>query len=363
MNYLMVCNTPYQLFNAINILTNDIYINHNNCDLLIDNSFGSLRNEKELGKVLLEKCLCRNVIYARRVIKRHKNKIATFFYLLRNNHLDEYTYSNKDFFNNIYDCVWVGDASPFGYAMYERNENIDIVWYDDGLSSYAEYPRSYGRSKWYEIIMKFLKLGSYKYKPGKLFVNNTDLAKTKEFEVCPLPILNDNNLATKNIENVFHYDIDSSFVKKYKTIVLGQVLDTYEGYNGKEILNIISDAGISPSSFVLRKHPRDKKEYNKYNIDSGVNMWEMECIKGISSSHVLISAFSNALLTPKLIGKKEPYVILLYKLVFDESSPMFSLNNEIAQGIKKMYASKDKVLVPRDLEEFKTIVSKIDMEN
>ncbi len=355
----MVCNTPYQLFNAINILSNDVNIEHSNCDILLDNTFGAFKNEKLLGERVIARRLCRRVFYATKKNKKQKrNKIKTFIYLLRNNHLEDYFFSDNSFLNIKYDYIWVGDGNPFGYSMYEKNRNTKVVWYDDGISSYASSPRNFGHSFYYEIIMKIFRFTSYKYDPYKIFVNNTELAQTKDFEICSLPVWNENNPATNNIEYVFGYDINSSITKEYNTIVLGQLLNVCEGYNGKNMLELICDAGIAQNSIIVRKHPRDKEQYNNYNIDSGHNIWELECIKGISSSHTLISAFSTALLTPKLVGRKEPYIILLYKLLFDESSSMIGAIDEIVVRMKKMYSDPNKIFVPLDLEELKSFLSK-----
>lgn len=363
MNYLIVCNTPYQVFNAINILVNDVEIVHSNCDVLIDETFNAFVDAKKIGMRLIEYEVCRSVYYTKeKKCMLMQSKMETFLYLKKNDHTEEYTFSDTKLLNIHYDAILVGDTNHIGSSFIYRNSNCEVIWYDDGLSSYAKSPRNFGNKLTLDIIMRILRLASYSYKPQKLYVNNVSLAKTKEFALVQLPGFDENNRA-KNIEKkIFGYFDERSEVKNYDYVYLGQLLETIEGYTGIPVRNFIHEMkknGVHP---IIRKHPRERVNFEGYKIDDGTNMWELECLEGVSNGHVLIACCSTAQLTPKMIGGKEPYLIFLYKILIKNESSRYKAYEEIVDDVINMYSQKCKIFVPNNMDEFSQSIKKIKEE-
>lgn len=362
MNHLIICNTPYQVFNTINVLVNNIDMDHSECDVLIDETFHTFKDSKRIGTNIFKQELCRNIYYVNNKGLSNKHfKIKSFLYLLKRNHLEEFTFSDNKILDTVYDTIWVGDGNVVGCSLVEKNNNSEVVWYDDGISSYANSPRNAGHSKWHEIVMKSFRLGAYKYNPGKLYVNNSTFAMTKDFSVQQLPLIDGNNAARDIIGEIFDYKEEVSFLGRYRFLALidGQILEGVEGYNGTNMEKIIDQTCLARSDVIIRKHPRDKRSYNNYNVDEGVNMWELECIKNLNNSHVLLSCCSTAQLTPKLICQKEPYLVFLYKLFLNEDSPYIKINIDVINNIRNMYSDCNKIFVPNNIEELNVYISRL----
>lgn len=354
MNYLIVCNTPYQVFNAINILGNNIEMDCSECDVLIDETFHAFKDSKRLGANILKNGLCRNVYYAKmKDINKRRSKIESFFYLIKRNHLQEFTFSDNQVMKTVYDAIWVGDGNSLGCSLLEINKTAEVVWYDDGLLSYSISPRNAGYSKLHEAVMKCFRMGAYKYHPGKLYVNYSAFAMTKDFSVQQLPMMNENNAVRESIGEIFDYMEEASFLKQYRFFALidGQITSGAIGYNGTDMEKVLEQTCLAKSDVIIRKHPRDQRAYNNYNVDEGANMWELECIKNLNNLHVLMASCSTAQLAPKLICQKEPYLIFLYKLFLDEDSLLIKENTEIVNRIRNMYSDGNKIFVPDNIEE------------
>ncbi len=359
MNHLIICNTPYQVFNTINILANDIEIKHFDVDIVIDESFNSFKDARIIGKRLLDLALCRNVFYSK--IKKQfkpKSKIDTIRYLSQRDHTNEYYFSDKRILNTNYDTVWVGDTNYLGCSMIQRNNQCEPIWYDDGLSSYSKSPRAYGMSGFKKRLFETLKIGSYGYSVGKLYLNNKEIAVIDEFDVIELPLLDGNNEATTLIQKIFEYDDSLSEIKNHRfcALVDGQMLEGVSGFKGIDYEALIMSLGILESDVVIRKHPRDKREYTRLVVDEGHNMWEVECIKSLKNEHVLLSCFSTAMLTPKLIAGKEPYLIFLYKILLEKKCILYTDNEKMINKVRELYIDKTKIFVPENMKELQNII-------
>ncbi len=356
MNHLIICNSPYQVFNSINILKNDINLNHHDCDVIIDDSFNAFKNAKNIGDKLIERGLCRNVYYSHKKPCSFMKKIALFLEMLFCNY--DYDFSDVSLLSENYDAIWVGDGNPLGCFMYTKQNKPQMVWYDDGLSSYCVSPRSFGHGVFYDSVMKMLKLAHYKYRPGRLYVNNSRMAKTKDFTIHSLPLLDSKNPASCELKQVFGYSEEKSRLKSFKLIVLGQVLNSMQGYNGDEMLHLLNESGMNKQDILIRKHPRDKADYSDYNVDFGDNMWELECMEAVREEQVLVSCCSTAQLTPKLLANKEPYLVFLFKLCLNNDSPLISVNTDAVNTIKEMYVNKEKICIPENVNELSEFINR-----
>lgn len=355
MNTLIICNTPYQVFNAVNIIMNKVEGADSHTDMIIEKLF---RNAETLGENIRELHICRNVIYAQKKENREYTKLRRMLTLFHmKSVISEYEFSDKTFYRNNYDYLWVGDGNRIGLAVYEFQKNAEVVWYDDGVGTYSEYPTEFNQKKFIRIITKAFKIGTQKYEKRKIYVNNRMASKCKEFEVMQLPELNKKNKVLPVLFDLFNYDISKSCLTDKKYIALGQILNEQQGYKGIGIFELLKKADMDMDQFVLRKHPRDRRKYEGCAIDEGENMWELECIEVINENHVLISCFSTAQINPKLIADKEPYLIFLYKILLASNSPLIYEFNRMVAEVKEWYIDNKKIFVPSDVGELKYVLN------
>jgi hypothetical protein len=116
---------------------------------------------------------------------------------------------------------------------------------------------------------------------------------------------------------------------------------------------------LKSSSFVYRVHPIEKIENSFYKnfckLDKYQNMWEIECQNSITSDHILMSFFSTASFTPKLLYGKEPYLIFLDRLTGYD----FLNSDNLIRGLKSLYKNPKKIMQPKSVDELFEIIENL----
>lgn len=359
MDCLAICNTPFQIFNIINALVNKVEgFSYNNTDILIDITF---KNARKIGNRIEEMKLCRRVYYVR---KKDDYPIRTKFQCLVDLvkdelHEDYFDFSDGSVIKNHYDVIWVGDQNVLGLIAFRTNPNAKIFWYDDGAGSYSQTPESYGHKSLYVFFAKRLKLGCYRYNSRILFLNNKEIVQYDGYDLRDLPQYTDGNRAINILNWIFDYKKSESRLFDYRIVILTQVFPESAVYKGIDVHSLFLDGGIDFSKLLVRKHPRDLMDYSSCQMDSGENMWELECLNAVNDDHVLIACCSTAQLTPKIVGGKEPYIFFLHRFLLGNGSTVRDGFEKMIQKMIDMYSDKSKVLVPNTVEEFNEQFNKI----
>jgi hypothetical protein len=85
----------------------------------------------------------------------------------------------------------------------------------------------------------------------------------------------------------------------------------------------------------------------------------MECQNSITNNHVLMSFFSTAAFSPKIIYDKEPYVIFLHKI----TGFNFFNADILIYRLQSMYADSEKVMQPKNVKELSMILKDLELKN
>ena len=340
---LFVCDTPYQVVNAINLAQL-----HDSADIYIYDQFSTA---KSVAENLKATNIFRNVV----LVKRYKslqgaaNKLLTLFRVFA----PEYTlkkHLDRKLFKTDYGTVYVSFFTPFIDSVRLSNPQATFVQYEDGVGSYyIDDLENAFRSGLFKWINKFLLNDKMSYKIDTLYLNHPECYGGQNFQtVAAMPKWESSDV----LETVFDYQgnrlyADNRFV--YLTQPLGEtVMGEQASVVENEILAAIKD------SVVLRVHPRqDKEVYAGYTIDGVRNLWEIECARQITDEHILIGAFSTAQFTPKMLFDKEPTVIFTYKL-FDG---LFENADTTVEKLRAMYRQPEKIVVVNDVNELQTVLS------
>lgn len=177
------------------------------------------------------------------------------------------------------------------------------------------------------------------------------------------------NIEIKKIDSNLDNELNSKILKIYcanekmtkllnkPIIVFDQNMETKEA---RQMQKNIVDAcceNINCEDVVIKIHPASRnnnysEKYGQYTdkvpFEVLMNTYSME-------RKILISVFSSACFSPKLLMDQEPYVILTYKIMrpyfkFDESF----LN--IIDKVKSDYREKNKIFIPESMDELKMLV-------
>ncbi len=359
MDCLAICNTPFQVFNIINALVNNLQgLSEDKTDILIDDTFKTAR---VIGKKIEELKLCRKVYYVKKKEGLYeRTKLQSVIDILRDDlHYEIFDFSDDSVISNHYDIIWVGDQNAFGLMAFRANPKARVIWYDDGAGSYSQPPESFGHKDFYLFFAKRLRLGCYRYNSRTIFLNNRGVVQYDGYDIRELPRLTSDNRAVSILNLIFDYKGSESKLFDQRYIILTQVLPKSAAYKGIDVHSLFDNNEIDFSKILIRKHPRDLIDYSDCLIDSGENMWELECLNAITENHVLIACCSTAQLTPKIIGGKEPYIIFLHRFLLDEGSTVREGFEKMIQKLVEMYSDKNKVMIPNTVEEFKEQFAKL----
>ena len=351
MKTAIVCNTPLQVMNALNIVINDVECCKNDCDLYLIMNF---RDSDRIADRVETTELFRHVFRFRST----GEKITSFIDLLSSRKiLSTYEFSDRSFMDMRYDNLFVSDRNLLGVALNYISRCRNVYVFDDGIATYSGNSISDPSNYRYPFLNRLFRSDDLSYKIRKLFVNNKEFCRSQISE--QLPLLGKKNPVFEVLMRVFDFNVSSEIATK-KVIVLEQPLDKKENYNQKKFKEILDEASVDTSDTLVRLHPVQKDiEYGDYRIDHINNLWELECIKSISNEHTLISFYSSAQFSPKLIAGKEPYVVFLYKLFLSRyDSRECQMFEKMVNEFKESYEDDGKIFVPENIDELKEIIKK-----
>jgi len=358
-NILCICNTPLQLLNMINVISNyyendsrDLIITDEikNCDVLLENikttyffDQVNLINEDYKQTVFLAKGIKK--IYE---FKKYKTRIKT-------------QYNSTKKYDRIF--FWGGGwLNSIVAKQTHKNKNCEFIWIDEGTASYSTHGLYWKKTLLQKII--------YHIKPSQIIkkimginylFNNTKIQYLYRPEIADyavpfkrisIPFLRQNR--NDLIKQIFGYDENIAIKEKFIYFDGAGNEDSLYG-NDKELLEMVAKI-VGKENLLVKVHPRSSSEWyiqNGYSINANTSIpWEVYCFdeKNLRNK-VLISIFSTALLSPYLYFNYENKVISLLHL-FNKSA----YNNYykyLLDYIEKQifFSRKDIFLLPNSIEE------------
>lgn len=363
---LFVCQTAYQLFNAITI----VKMNNIEADILF---------------------------YDRRASKMcdmEKLREASFFYRIYEYYdfLDKVTDADANsFFKKIINAIKKMFFYPSALKYVAKAENSNNC-YEHIYISYLDIPTEavfYYHKKMHNSRLIVYDDGTYtcdclkeKQNLFKTFLSKIAFGKTNIFNYCERVLVRQPNLVDKGryvempveqIQYNFSKLEQSNLVSVFKgngddvNCINKKIIFFDQPYKNKEIIKKQCDIVYKLSerygkdNVIVKIHPSYKEtEYdNQVNLFKSkvpfevlINMFDIE-------KTILISIFSTACFTPKSISNKEPCVAFVYKTIslkkdgrdFDERMAI-----RYIKALQTNYIDKDKVFIPNNIDELFSFV-------
>jgi hypothetical protein len=368
--YLFICSSKYAILNSINAVLNNVKNNHENADLVI---FHRTDDMKNLSERIKESKIFGNVYDFPFINKM--NAFSLFKLLIFPKlFLSKLSLTDKSIslIENHYNIL-VSQSLLYASLFVRINKNAEVYLIEDGLSSYTGRtidPQR--RSVYFRLANKLVFKGSLLSDVKSQLLYEPDMYSGEIKNIIRLHIHKSENNILYN--RLFEYR-DNTLYNSHKFIYLGVPLyglkdlmvnpiDT--GYDFEEKCKFIIESAMKvpqKTKFIYRQHPIENidEDYNKNNcrFDIYRNMWEIECQNTITNNHVLVSFFSTASFTPKMLYGKEPYVILLYKMLGVE----FFNADELVSGLQSLYSNPKKVILVENLDELYSIIEKLEVLN
>ena len=352
---LIIVETPYQLFNAINFAYHN---KESDMDLIIINHFKNA--EMLYEKVQSSQIFLRTFLFARdeprfmaRGLKRKLlNARNSIFYRKALSKVSGK--SNLIEFENKYDRIFTSVLNEIEVALLRINHKAKLVLYDDGLGSYKGNNLFDTRRKLELMFYRIINGGPYVRTPSSLFVNNVSACKSTTVDksmIFSLPKFDQEFLTIA--KNIFSISNENHYLDK-KIIWFSQPIGGLPGEieHRNIIRNILFDY---KDKVIVKIHPRDmdRSFYKDFCIDDESDLWELKLNSINIEEKILIGFCSTAQVTPKYLFNYEPVCIFLYNL--NNQNP-FQIYKEIIDDVKTQYNKKEKIIIPKNADDFKRIM-------
>lgn len=168
-----------------------------------------------------------------------------------------------------------------------------------------------------------------------------------------LPRLNEQ--CYKQIKCIIQQYTDSNYLKNDFIFFTQPIVSQRYSQKQHELIDC-----LSKTNYAIKIHPLDNfADFCECNTNS-TGVWEIDS-HDVCENQILISAFSSALFTPKLLYGKEPYLIFTYKL-FGKGLLSEKYISYIDR-FSKSYTNKTKIFAPKDLLEFSEIIEKLNQQH
>lgn len=347
--FAFACDTPYQVFNAINFVSNNLEESLGHSDIYIYHQF---KDSKLLSNKLKESGLF-NDVFDIQVYGPKKGWYSKFITLIRLLYprffLKRYSSDSSNILSSYYSFLVLCSFTSFTMTMHTYFKRANIILLEEGIASYSRNMEDDNKSIIFRVF-RALNRRKFGFNPQRIYLNNPKIYNQNEIKLpaFPLPELNKGNKCFTELKHLFNY-CENDLYKEVSIIYLtqpteevpgnipeahAQLLQTLEKFNLTEVL--------------VRVHPRQKNlQIENFCVDKFNNLWELECIQQLSEKNILISAFSTAQIMPKLICDKEPYLIFAYKLFISNSNIEFIRTIEkFIEQFKTLYRKPEKILIP-----------------
>lgn len=343
-----VIATPLQLFNSLIIMKHhfpgqqaDLFVLDIACDMR--QWINSRKKDREIHKIYYAYDVC-----------KHNSHIGTII---------DHLYTPKSSANILKDCrktsysdfftTWVGSPATWLYTkLWKTNPDMRLHFYEEGTGVYTtSLFQDYGR------IKTMYKLLGYR--------SETDYVEDI-YVFCPS--LYHGDLPTVEIGIVTEKDkteliSDQKFKpEKYnKNIIFFDNPMNKPEYKGVDQFLILKDLekAVSKSDIMVRVHPRDISglfEKKGFSEDRNTRIaWEELLLYIDFSDKILITSFSTAVFSPKIIHDQEPRIIFLKRALLEGDSSKnkgkMDSFDRFALGVKAIYSDPSRVCIPKTSEE------------
>lgn len=355
-----VCTTPYQIIAATAIVLNE----NQSADLVIVPQFsGACKYYSRIEELGI---YSRVILVDTTQIESYKNRRTKLFIGL--GILSNYICLNrivpKILGETQYKRIYISSHAHIGrlISIYYKRKGSEIIFYDDGEGSYDSF-KIYEAHGTDAIIRRFL------------FGKETIKLSNKRQLYCPELYeltfgLNDDLYSIINwserkeilevINNICDYSMEKRIDERF--VLLDTIPDeTFETNDLGKYKNLF-DTCIKTlgDGLIVKKHPRDYRNsiknvsYYKYSDIP----FETVCANSNIESKVLLSMCSSAALMPKILFGYEPIVVSFHKILRNKTADSI-MEDKMFLYIKEMYKDKERIIIPKTIEEAYSVVNKL----
>ncbi len=348
------CSTPYQLLAAMSIVKDT----KEESDLYILTQFD---NAEKYAKQIKKASLFARVrlinddyikslfIKDKLISKLHLSMVLSFVFtdsIVKKILFEDTEYSKIYFSSKAYILRLI----EFYYEKIKSS--VEKIYFEDGIGTYSSFTNINSLRERDYAIKNILSPSWNPLRCDKLFVYSPKVYKSlnqgSKYNIHQ--IINLCNTDMDLVNKIF--GVDKEIGISESVILLDTIpTEVFDADNTKRYHSIVQQIVriIGNDNVTVKRHPRDishkNNNYHYYEKDS--IPFEVVIANSNMDNKVLISYFSTAIVTPKLLFNQEPYVILLNNLVRSK----IKVSDEIVKcfdEIKKLYRDKTRFIVPNN---------------
>lgn len=355
--HAFIGTVPFTLIEAINYV---ISYEIKDADLYFVTVFDGA---SEMGERIRKANIFRNVYMVEDVLLTYPITLKKCLKVVKNGEKLQ-----KDLRGRRYDYIYYNNSgwlinSIFYNGIYKGNSNVKNIFLEHGYSTYIKH---YEKKPWYlRILINLVGLkcmdGSmldevYMFEPELNCVKqNGTIRKMKKID-------KNNESLRKAMNYIWSYNVDAdSEYKNKKVIIMEQGPQKVEFDKEKfweEILSVLDLEQV-----IVKAHPRQKNStLSNFGVKISRNHvlpWEIEVLNHDMNNKVLMTIFSGACLSSKLLFEEEPTIIFLYKLLPVDYSFLGEELVDFANKVGDLYENKTKYFIPESLEELQEYCNRI----
>lgn len=260
--------------------------------------------------------------------------------------------------DTFYNKIYAANRDIIGryvqFYHFQNKVNAEFIRFEEGNSTYIGDQL---REKKPEKLLRRLLYGKKAVIPNTMYVYSPELfcrMRNDDGRFIKKIVISDNALET--IKKVFNH---SKMIPVNSAILIDTNKIIFSSDEKERILKIFDTIKQNLDLELFYKpHPRD----NRIDFDLNKTLsyqipFEVTCLDSNMNSAVLISYLSTCVSSPKIIFDKEPFVLLLYKLVNSslDTKPL----DRFYDALRKTYVHADRILIPNDIHELMLSIDKI----
>ena len=245
----------------------------------------------------------------------------------------------------------------FVSALLKVNEKAEFNLFDDGTSSYSGDVVQSGGGFAYRVFSKITKTGAHAARAEKIYVNNKEMCQSKAADIiCQIPAMTEEFLDIAN--RIF--SVQESVDRTKEIIFLSQP-STGRQSLADDMQRLIDILKPYKEKITVRLHPReiDFEKYKDFQIDTSKEFWELKVSQLEMDGKVLVSDYSTAQITPKILFDKEPRLLFTYKMASTYNLEEKMSFDNVVKYVKENYRDKSKIMVPNNEEELQICLQQI----
>jgi hypothetical protein len=259
-------------------------------------------------------------------------------------------------------------ATYLYYYFRKKNRNLKMYLIEEGA---GEYSAKMLDTRFTRACKMLHKKTHYDFIDAAYFSAPGFYRHKTDFPVHKLPCSESDTDSIRLIDSIFDAQTELNKLVPYTYIFLDEAFHVDEtglGCTQDTILNIMKEV-VPPEEIVVKMHPRTDSFRN-----DGVRAVYSKAPFELLPAHVnmdqkvLVSGISTAMLTSKLLYDQEPYLIFTYHLLEDildmilPDKEVLQNVRDLMEGVRSMYANKNKTFAPKTTEELKQVLRQIQTE-